>query len=366
MTRFKGWIRGAALAAILAVLWWAGWGRQTVGPRPGVERKTAPPSTQADRLLILQQEIDKSPPTTIYGQALDWDGEPVSGVNIVLTSRNLYRLLGLPSYEELSATTDADGNFQVRIDKAMFASIKSVAKPGYVYKPVSGEGSYLLQKNISPENRARLLMRKLGSPEFLLIYPMNNSDGERVLKTIASESKVTEWSAFRLDSYREFWPEGADLQISVRFDEKEKDWEIVYRAFHPDGGVYLSKKELFMAPEEGYQRELRLRAGGVSASKRRSVYHLYIKTRNPQVYTKVFVEERAGLPDDYPTCSFELSFKSWTNPYGERNFEPLKRTAENFQAQDAHTEYCLQCINEGRRADPKHLADLLAKPVSTP
>ena len=58
--------------------------------------------------------------------------------------------------------------------------------------------------------------------------------------------------------------------------------------------------------------------------------------------------------------------KSWTNPYGERNFDPMQPTQENWLLFKEHTRYCLQCINEGRRADPKHLADLLAKPPVSP
>ena len=312
----------------------------------------------------LREAIQRAPSVTIYGKVVDTKEQPIEGAKATITVRRLEVLLKQSYHENLSALTDANGEFHITADKPYDAFVKTVVKEGYVFeRDVESTLDIINHRKSSPENPHLLRMRKLGIPELILVVGSG-----RLLHAFAGESRSSKWSVTNLRSYNSFWSDVRDLAVTARFDEEKKDWEITYRVLLQHGGLVLSNQDLYMAPEAGYQQEVSFRTGriGTDARSRDSRYYLYLKTRNPTLYSKFDIDQVIGLPSEYPQSFLDISAKSWTNPYGGRNFEPLQPTQENWLLFKEHTRYCLQCINEGRRADPKHLADLLAKPAASP
>ena len=365
-TKFKSFALFACVLAGIVVVFWH------TGRRRAPAAENIPPGEppQKSRSQLYQEIHDRAPSMTIYGKVVDTDGEPIPGVEVEFAVKNLNYLLGLPYHSRVRPkASNLRGEFQFTIEKPRFAGLQSVTKPGYVYKREFESGGNYVSKKSTSENRVLIRMRKLGTPTFLLELPPNDAVGKRLFAVKGGESTSRKWSVTNLETYQAYWNDARDLEVIALFDEEAKDWEVTFRALSRGGGLVLSKSELFMAPADGYQQEVSFRTGGIGtdSSSRQSQYYLYMKSRGPVLYTKLRVYQLIGQPRQYPQSDLDIAVKSWTNPYGERNFEPMEEaTVGNYRAIDAHTEYCLQCINEGRRADPKHLADLLAKPPASP
>lgn len=306
-------------------------------------------------------------PIRVSGTVVDDVGHPVSGAAVEYIVWGAHFLVGnMAKPAPQSVFSDAQGRFHFLAEKPERIFVRSVTKPGY--EAIRSEGDdYSINFARGGRHEANFRLRKVGDAAFILQHPMENV-GDILLRAKAPEIKSGKWSVTNLRSYYEFHTEARDLEVVARYDAEGKDWEITYRALFPEGGVLLSKQELFTAPEAGYQPSVTFRTGGIGtdALSRQSQYFLYMKTRTPVLYAKFHVYQLIGQPREYPQCDFEVTVKSWTNPYGEQNFEPLQPTQENWLLFKEHTRYCLQSINEGRRADPKHLADLLAKPPESP
>ncbi|MFO1531418.1 MAG: carboxypeptidase-like regulatory domain-containing protein [Kiritimatiellia bacterium] len=307
-----------------------------------------------------QELYDAGASAVIHGLVLDAEGMPIPNASVVLTVRTLDFLIDRPqsSYDR-AIESGPDGLFSLRIEKPIAAFVKSVAKTGYVFEPTEKSRWNLLSMKTSPGQRLHLQMRKLGTPVFLLSVPRSDAIGMKILEVDAGRSATNKWNVFQVQSFKEYWPNQNDLEVAARYDESTQDWELTYRTLAPGGGLYLSTRELFTAPTNEYAADVRFRTAGAPEHKR---YYIYLRRKSPELFIKIEISQTAWAPKSQPQRRLTIDARAWTNPYGERNFEPMQPTQENWLLFKEHTRYCLQCINEGRRADPKHLADLLNHP----
>ncbi|MDR2849561.1 MAG: hypothetical protein LBW77_03345, partial [Verrucomicrobiota bacterium] len=114
-----------------------------------------------------------------------------------------------------------------------------------------------------------------------------------------------------------------DLLIDAAFDADQTCWNITYSITNGPGGIVLSDKMLYEAPEIGYVRSVSVTVTNVYDWPR----YLYVNSRTPTVYSRVLFFHNVRIEE---TPSLRLSCKVWTNPYGERNLEQDERSDSVF------------------------------------
>ena len=111
-----------------------------------------------------------------------------------------------------------------------------------------------------------------------------------------------------------------DLEMTASFDVRRRGCSLTMSSPGPESGVIVSGDRLRRAPEAGYSQKVvyQPREG-------RSVFYIYVKSREPSIYSVVEIKAEATQED----C--ELSYAVSVNPYGETGFERMAGTREEFQ-----------------------------------
>ncbi|MFO1491434.1 MAG: hypothetical protein U1F87_11090 [Kiritimatiellia bacterium] len=282
--------------------------------RHPLTRKSTAETWAASEEIASKQYYADLQPVRVSGRVMDDQGGPLEGARVELVARTAHYILGKPSpAQKLIQNSALDGSYQFVVEKPSSIFLMSITREGYELDRYANNDMRLDWAH-TPSRPLVHKMRKIGEPTFLLQRP-SSTVGDVLLWPKAPDSKSERWSLTNLDGYYDFKSETRDLEGRASYDVQKGEWEITYRAVSVDGGVIMSTQRLFRAPEDGYQREVSFRTGGVGTNtySRNSQYYLYLKTRKPLLYARVDVEQSIGLNREFP-CRFAHYDQILTNP----------------------------------------------------
>lgn len=258
-----------------------------------------------------------------YGKVLDQDDRPVEGAEITLQITQFNPLIRgwLTSVKEIHVKTDLQGCFLVDNENGRSLYVKDVQREGYefslkqnpdrLYEYSGSSRSFASVKN----NPAVFHVRRKRMTTFLLeqkylefqVPPAKSGltigyDFVRRHETREGDRPVYNPARFV-----------NDLQLKATFNVTDAGWTVTLSSGTPTGGIIVSDQLLYEAPETGYQPDYTFTAEDRKPGKAR---YIYLRSREPVIYTRIEIEDIRAFER-----FFNLSGKSVTNPYGDRNLE---------------------------------------------
>lgn len=282
-----------------------------------------PPATEEGFLQWAREkfgevEISDSPfikTNFIKGKVVDYNGNPISAVEITAGWFYTKLLTMEQGIEEQTILTDSDGLFFIETSTSGPPMIREIKKKGYEYN-FDNNPFFHLSSNEEEERLLRskddpvlFYLRKLGPTTYLYEYGYN--------WYVQKESEIISYDAIArrireiTDLSKLKKPEFIDLVLSSTHDTAEGTYTVRLTAPLETNGMQVSDTKLYEAPADGYSRELTLTFNhGDEVTK-----YIYFTSRSPAVYTRMELDCKAN-PD-----RLTFSFGTWTNPYGSRNLE---------------------------------------------
>ncbi len=266
--------------------------------------------TKADRIKESRAERDVS--LLFAGVVADQYGTAVPQATVTAHIRHY---APTPPFfmamKEVSVETDEKGRFMIKNDAGSDLFIKGISREGYEfsrgdnsrtafrYKGAEGEEVFCPDK----KNPVSFTLRQKGEAVFLL-----EAQGGPSLKP--PKSSV----AFNFTEGRvRPGDDSSDLVVSSVYDEERQEYALVFQAKGDGSGVVVTDLMTYEAPESGYGPQYAIT---IKLNERLPRKNLYIKSRDPSIYTRMDL----GI---IPGKKFiRLDYKSWTNPYGGRSLEP--------------------------------------------
>ena len=290
---------------------------QTNAPilKPVTNAPPAPPQSKWEQIQpILATQNDM--PIVFYGRLEDQFGNPVADAQIAASIRveNGFE----HTVKRFSLTSDANGFFTVSGYKGQDLSVVP-KKTGYALASLNGGGIYSL---LWPEAQ-----RAHPDPNNPVVIKMWKLQGAEPLVSIDQRFKLHYTNApmnFDLLAGK-IVPAGGDIKITVNrpagdiSERNRQDWGFTIEVV--DGGLIESGGDegvTYAAPEEGYQPSDTLTASSNKHGIELIQQSFFVKSRNGQVYSKVFVSfDINANPDDL----MSISFRGAANTHGSRNWE---------------------------------------------
>jgi len=296
-----------------------------------------------------------------YGKVVDQNGSPVSGA---VVSANAPTPIGYlqDRARKCLVHSDAAGRIEVTREsfgldvlKGSFLFIDSIEKDGYEYEPgtnpetcFSYRQGYTDRHTPAPMSPVVFRMRKLSGDLAFLVQEqylemrVDSRDSGRV-----SGCDFVQRGPI-MDVANPTGDEAAwvcDLQLKATFNTNNARWVALLSPGNTNGGIIVSDQLLYEAPEAGYQPEYAFTPEDRKPVKAK---YVYLKSREPAIYTRFEIEHINANPD-----FFRLSGKSVTNPYGERNLE--QATDLPYEVTRQLTDDARTAFREGRRPEKPDL-----------
>ena len=296
----------------------------------------------------------KNVPIKFYGKVVDQFDKPVVNADVYLGIRFSPLLMWTKRDKDSHLKTDKEGNFylsgkgnQVIIDKIECEGYRTTKR--FKQDSFSYNTRHINPHVPDPDHPVVFLISKITDQA---TYLFKNRNFEIKFKSgiIKYISFIDLKDAFRYgkdegiykgDYEKDFLPKHYDFKIDALFDEKKSDWTVTFTASGKDGGFIVSDEYLYEAPEKGYQKEFKFKQHVMTDEEHdlacdtddeelsKKLYdaekfklkgkYLYVKSRNPAIYTRIKIEDAV-----IDTDKFLLSGFSETNPYGERSLEPME------------------------------------------
>jgi len=277
-----------------------------------------PSSTVNDRQktnAILQYMESQNKPIEFYGQVVDQDGNPISGVKIKVKVRHWDVKVPAPFGDEVrmipvEKATDLGGRFEIHDVTGDVFDIESIQKNGYALSPKTPNGFGF--RGGSFEQPVIIRMWKLGKPAKLVTHRTLfgfQSDGRIYTLDLLTDKKIESGNA------------NGDLRIQFyRQSIKPKEtypWTLEISAI--DGGLVETADEFeYIAPENGYQPQVTFQMNSISPTAMPDlIKDYYFTSRNGQISGVVHLQ----IFSDYNGQSAIL-VESRLNPSGSRNLQP--------------------------------------------
>jgi hypothetical protein len=318
------------------------------------------------RSMVVQGFHAEEGEILFYGKVVDQFTNPVVGADVEV-SVPVVNLLGAMSYDKRTLKTDKDGSFEVSSRtygvsklKGHDLDIKEIAKYGYGgnwYNGTNSGFSFSLGNSQrfrpDPQHPVVYQLRKTGIPAFLF----HETDLEFELRTTASG-----WTfgydfirRHRLDNINllilNYDPVFPDLKLKATFNTNNATWTVALMPGNTNGGIIASEQMLYEAPETGYQAEY-VFTPEQDYLKPVKVPHLYLKSREPAIYTRIDIKYINANKD-----FFRLKGESVTNPYGERNLE--RATDLPFEVSQRLEDEAKDAFRADKRPLPPNLPKLV-------
>jgi len=251
--------------------------------------------------------------------------------------------------------TDSNGIFKLDNKKGIKITVNKIHKDGYEYirkwnKKRTfqyGDGGQGLLNIYKPQKDIPVIfrLRKRGLGTYLLDYSRNSH-------SIGKKPPFKFWCDFVNNQYSETDPAEnkariqfvPDIEVEVR-EGARSDVQIVLKTFGDNAGIIktpivelgqggLIDRMLYKAPDTGYISRIKL----IFSLKDFKTMYLYIKSREPAIYTRCKVD--IMLRKD----NLQFTYKTWTNPYGEMNLDE----AENlpWELESVLKDEAIQALNE--------------------
>ena len=308
-------------------------------------------------------------PVEFYGQIIDQDGNPLSGVEIRAETDGVTPLAYIMPFSEVGyykktilRKTDNNGLFKIRghyarvlVYSKSSGKASAFIKDGYEFVPDATPTlfnilSKIFDKNyIKPNPKEPIVyrMRKLNEPTFLLVR--DDPDLRVYFGQDSPKDKTYHYDIIndaRFNPNKTQTEDGAhltsDLKITGRWDESKNAWAVTFAAGTENGGIQIQNKQWFVAPSDGYKLHVTFfvcpKDNGLaeclyldeSFSERLEAiltgphrtwndkYVFYMVSRGCKLYTKIQMEGPESSEERIRLGRFSIV----TNPYaGEHNLE---------------------------------------------
>jgi hypothetical protein len=291
------------------------------------------------------------PKHVVYGQVVDDKGMPVPSVEL---SASWFAPSPFPfgagvGHKQIQTDTNGHWDLAMRELIQTHVSVRLNCPAGYEYLSEHGTGATDLEHaQTTPDQRLILRLRKRGEGTFLLqgtsssrVSPLAGGLMFRPPTDNRAIDILRRHEVFEIEHVKgtrasaEFRP---DLDVSIRLPAETNACLFVFTVLS-EGGVVLTDRQLFEAPETGYSRSAML---SVPEHTWRT-YYAYVHSRDPPVYTRLTWSVQWGWGDmrTYPARGVQFKYNTVTNPYGERNLEealdipPTLRTRLEKEAREA-------------------------------
>jgi len=310
--------------------------------------------THLDRMVKQEKEGGEDGTKLIHGKVVDFDGNPVPGVEIVfdLETREKAGLFQNP-HTELSVTTDENGLYSFEPQYGAALSMKSIQKEGYQYfrehqdpdtffpslneqyKLDQAQGKWGVRPWLMSFHSVRSfrLWKKINSPDFVLKGACRDAlrlpVGDAVLfNFLQADSQI------RVKFKREYVhlkegekAEGGDL-VFASLPSPDDPQKTIVRMTVLNGGIVEDPRHGYVAPEEGYQPFLDINPFWDAAGHKKC---FFVKSRNGSLFTRFCYEFKTdGKPAGNSPGSVEmrsiLNGLEWiTSVTGKRALEEPER-----------------------------------------
>jgi len=233
--------------------------------------------------------------------------------------------------------TDGYGAWTFTIKKPFYATVK-VKKDGY-------EASYgfsvdLSKGNISHDSPVVITLRKKGETTFLV-----KGESHDAIRVFAPDSQTNSvdvlWT--REDGKRQRYL-NRDFTVAAEKVSGSNTWTVTYTATGATGGMIFTNELLYVAPSDGYQREVVLNGPPWPT-------YMYLRSRSPSIYSRVQLRQDTWREPDRGE-GFRLITESWVNPYGDLNLEYDSRLETNWHVMDELRREAKAAI-QAKRLPPK-------------
>ena len=267
-----------------------------------------------------------------YGKVIDQDGAPIEQAAIHISMPTQETVEGPEDRRARILSTDSNGCFEVSRGalgttelKGIYLNFDRIIKNGYEecgFPPDLSTFSFS-QSNAKrfvadPSNPVVYRMRKKGECAFLLEEPY-----WQLRLPLAPSNQTRGYDFIQREAIQEVdAPAGddadliCDLRVRVAPHANGAAWQVVLSPGNATGGILVSDQLLHEAPEQGYQPEGILSWPGLGQA---ATKYVYLKSRDPAIYTRLAIGYINANGD-----SFLLDGKTLTNPYGDRNLEPME------------------------------------------
>ena len=267
-----------------------------------------------------------------YGKVIDQEGAPVAGASVSISMPTQKTVEGPEDPRARILSTDSNGCFEVSRGalgmtelKGIYLNFNRIIKNGYEecgFPPDLSTFSFS-QSNAKrfvadPSNPVVYRMRKKGECAFLLEEPY-----WQLRLPLAPSNQTRGYDFIQREAIQEVdAPAGdeadliCDLRAKVAPHANGAAWQVVLSPGNATGGILVSDQLLHEAPEQGYQPEGILSWPGLGQA---ATKYVYLKSRDPAIYTRLAIGYINANGD-----SFLLDGKTLTNPYGDRNLEPME------------------------------------------
>ena len=255
-------------------------------------------------------------PFTLRGKVVDFDGNPVEGADVTVDQDRWY-LDGREVHFKANLKTSTSGEFDLSGESMTRLSIE-IKKDGYEFNQPKNP-SYFDTDGLWPDPNRREIyrLRKRETPA----YVTTRNIGWTVEDLAFDRTYRIELFGVNGGGITEFDP--TDIEFPTRFHTdlectmrpaEEEDWYIItMRAIEEDGGIQQLDKELFKAPDTGYQKEIDVKIRNERGTPK-PVY-VYMKTGKPSRYARLALVLRG------PQERLHVGIECLTNPFGEQSLE---------------------------------------------
>ncbi len=249
----------------------------------------------------------------LKGKTLDRYDNPIQDVNVKICWDKAGWLVG--ASEQSSVTwvkSDHKGEWSLVLNKTLRAYVEGASKEGYEYIYSVDSGKNLAEPyNKKEAGQFIVRLRKKAEESLLVINPESGYGRTYVLEVAAKHSAtgqidVLDDKTQKRDCY--YW----DVFVHAKYEEALNSWQTLFFVTNQTDGIVVSDELLYEAPPDGYKKEV----VWLESSKPR---YLYLKTRAPSIYSRINLEYYQYT--ERPNNRLRITYKSFTNPYGERSLE---------------------------------------------
>ena len=288
---------------------------------------------EAERIITAMWAKYKAEESEIvfYGKIVDPYNKPVVGgrveVNVPTPTGYLQE-----KARKCQVQSDEEGRFEVSKKSFGLNALKGtslrvdvIGKDGYGYIPGTDPKRCFSYRNgdadklvPDPNNPIVFHLRKIeGEATFLLVEPYLE------LRVDVADSG----SAIGYDMIKGVLRVGpdlvaggdrdeCDLKVTAVYVTNSATWSVTLAPGDANGGIVASAQLLYEAPDAGYQAEYAFIPKDRETAEAK---YVYLKSRDPAIYTRLEIK---GINAN--GRFFRLFGRAATNPYGDRNLEPME------------------------------------------
>ena len=297
---------------------------KSVASIPSAEELAKTPEEKREQYVLKAIEYGRSVnrPGNFYGQILDQNDKPVTGVKVTfeVSYFGIVVLPGLmPHNKQLERTSDNAGRFSMQNETGLAMDVKLPVIEGHEFKPTA------LQVMLRDEGVGKPAPT-LSTPEKPYVFrAFKRGKSEPLIKgAITFYNCIPDGRSYILNLKDRRIIEGAnggDLRISVQrpagtMRKDDYDWSVQIEGVNTD--LIESHDEfMYQAPADGYVPSWNFaQQTGVEHYTRDVSPKFYLKSRDGLTYGRIEMQ----IISDYRNAS-GLIINYWLNPTGSRNLE---------------------------------------------